>query len=92
MIRTIRAVLDDVREGRSFCGKPRKVYFVHVKIHQDDANASVTDINVLVNIRAGTLVRWGKGFSARTHGRATEAKKATVSTVLRRDGRLYGKN
>jgi hypothetical protein len=47
---------------------------------------------VLVNIRAGTLVRWGKGFSARTHGRATEAKKATVSTVLRHAGMLYGKN
>jgi ribonuclease HI/exonuclease III len=61
MIRNIRTVLDDVREGRSLCGMPRKVYFVHIKSHQDDASDNVTDVNVLGNVRADTLVQWGKG-------------------------------
>ena len=60
MIRRIQALLADVREGRSLLGKPRKVYFVHVKSHQDDAKGAATDSNVLGNIRADTLVQWGK--------------------------------
>ena len=60
MIRRIQALLADVREGRSLLGKPRSVFFVHVKSHQDDAKGAATDSNVLGNIRADTLVQWGK--------------------------------
>ena len=60
MIRRIQAILDDIRMGRSASRRPRKVYFVHVKSHQDDANDTLNDINVLGNIRADTLVQWGK--------------------------------
>jgi hypothetical protein len=49
-----------VREGRSLLGKPRTVYFVHIKSHQDDAEGAATDSNVLGNIRADTLVQCGK--------------------------------
>ena len=49
-----------MREGRSLLGKPRNVCFVHVKSHQDDAKGAATDSNVLGNIRADTLVQWGK--------------------------------
>ena len=62
MILRIHALLayDIVREGRSLLGKLRSVYFVHVKSHQDDAKGAATDSNVLGNIRADTLVQWGK--------------------------------
>ena len=60
MIWRIQALLADVREGRSMLGQPRKVYFVHVKSHQDEAKGAVNDDNVLGNIRADTLVQWGK--------------------------------
>jgi ribonuclease HI len=38
MIRHIRTILDDIKTGRSATRRPRSVYVVHVKSHQDDAN------------------------------------------------------
>jgi hypothetical protein len=91
MIRTIQAMLDDLHEGRSFCGKPGKVYFVHVKNHPDDANASVsTDINMLGNIRADILVRWGK--SVGPYSRLCDGgEEGDGVNGPCRDGRLNGK-
>ena len=60
MIRRIHALLADVLEGRLVLGKPRKLHFVHIQSRQDAAKGSVTDDNVLGNIRADTLVHRGK--------------------------------
>ena len=68
MIRRIHATLDDIRMGRSASRRPRSVYFVHVKRHQDDANDTLNDINVLGNIRADTLVQWGKESGPYSNG------------------------
>ena len=105
LIRCIQALLADVREGRSLPGKPRRVYFVHVKSHQDDAKGAATDSNVLGNIRADTLVQCGKedGPYSRVHGCATEDRttaeegadgraKVTDCTARRLDGKLNGKS
>ena len=48
-------------KGRSATRNPRSIHFVHIKSHQNDANDTLTDINVLGNIRADTFAQWGKG-------------------------------
>ena len=39
-------------------GHENTFYFVHVKSHHDDANDTLTDVNVLGNIRADAFVQW----------------------------------